>query len=381
MLLGAAALVAFALLLALGSNVAFFIDDWNVLLGRTGSFADTYLDPYNGHPSMSLVGTYRLLQTTVGMDSIVPFFVVSLLAFVASGLILFLWMRSRVGDWLALAASISILFLGSASEDLLITFQLGYFVPAACGIGCFLALERETRAGDIAACGLLLVALTFSGLGLPFLVGAAVAIALGARPLARLWVVAVPAALFALWSCGRRPRRLGRRAGLGEPGRRSRLRPRRDRGLDLRAARADRSPRGGGALAARLGTAAAGRGRDRRRGPGPLAATAVSAAGSGRCWRPCSPTGCRSRSTRVSSASRSSPATSTPAASCWSCSPRSCFGASVPSRPVLIGAFALLAVTVAGNLAALRADYLDRRLQAEAHGGAFAALDIAADSR
>ena len=202
MLLASAALAAAAMLMALGSTLAFYIDDWNLLLHRTGSFADVVLEPYNSHPVMSLVGVYRLLQTTVGMDSIVPFFAVSTLAFVASAVVLYVWLRGRVGEWLALAGAIVVLFLGSAYEDLLITLQLCFFVAVGCGIGAYLALERERPRADTLACGLLVVGLSFSGVTLAFLVGAAVAIALGPRPLRRLWVVAVPVALFGLWYLG-----------------------------------------------------------------------------------------------------------------------------------------------------------------------------------
>ena len=67
-----------------------------------------------------------------------------------------------------------------------------------------LALEREDRRGDVAACLFLIASLGFSGLGIPFLAAAAVAIGLGPREswLRRAYVVVIPAALFAAWYLG-----------------------------------------------------------------------------------------------------------------------------------------------------------------------------------
>jgi hypothetical protein len=134
------------------------------------------------------------------MSSAMPFYVVSISLFLASAVLLFTYLRSRVGDWLALVAAVLILFLGAAFEDLLWAFQLGYFASAAAGLGMLLAFDREDERGDWIACGLLVVSIAFSSLGLVFLVGAIADLILGRQPrLRRLFVVLLPAALFAFW--------------------------------------------------------------------------------------------------------------------------------------------------------------------------------------
>ena len=67
-----------------------------------------------------------------------------------------------------------------------------------------LMLEREDRLGDIAACVFLTTALGFSSLGVPFIVGAAVAVLQGKREtwLRRAYVVAIPFACFLFWYVG-----------------------------------------------------------------------------------------------------------------------------------------------------------------------------------
>ena len=151
---------------------------------------------------MSLVAVYKALQATFGMDSLTPYAVVSTLVFIASVVLLFIWMRRRVGDWLALAGALPLLFLGAAYEDLLSPFQLGYFAPIACGIGALLALERGNRRGDVVCCALLVFAISFQTVGLVFVAAAAVAIAWIASCAPAPGSSSLPAALYALWYLG-----------------------------------------------------------------------------------------------------------------------------------------------------------------------------------
>ena len=86
------------------------------------------------------------------MDSIVPYAAAAIVCFLASVLLLFIYLSRRVGDWIALAAVLPILFMGTAYEDLLTAFQINYFGSVALGIGALLAIERRDRRGDVIAC-------------------------------------------------------------------------------------------------------------------------------------------------------------------------------------------------------------------------------------
>ncbi len=156
-LLGAAATVSGVVLVVLNSNLTFFIDDWDVLLHRRGLSPDVFLEPHAGHPSMGLVALYKAIQVTFGMSSLTPYAVASTAVFLLSVVLLFVWMRARVGAWLALAGSLPLLFLGAAYEDLLTPFQVGFFAPVACGVGALLALERGHRRDPLLCCALLVV--------------------------------------------------------------------------------------------------------------------------------------------------------------------------------------------------------------------------------
>ena len=201
-ILVAAAVASAGMLIALNSQIGFFFDEWDLLLHRRGFDADAFLRPHNEHIVLGPAMVYKAIQATFGMDSTVPFQVAAIAVFITSAVLVFAWVRRSAGDWPAVFAAVAILFLGSAWEDLLSAFQIGFFSSMAAGLGALLALERKTRRADALACVLLVVSVSFSSLGLPFLAAGAVSLALTRGLPARAWTVAVPAALFALWWIG-----------------------------------------------------------------------------------------------------------------------------------------------------------------------------------
>ena len=202
LLLAGSVIASGGLLLGLGSRLSFLLDDWTFLVYRPGFDAATILAPHNEHIAAGPLLAYKAVLATFGMDSALPFRVVSTSIFLLSAVLLFFLLRRRLGEWPALAATTLVLFLGAAWEDLLWPFQLGYFASMAAGLGMLLALERGGRRADPLACGLLVVALAFSSVGLPFAAGAAVHVLQQPERLRRAYVVAVPVGLFALWYLG-----------------------------------------------------------------------------------------------------------------------------------------------------------------------------------
>jgi len=187
-------------ILSLNSQLTFIADDWELLVARDGLSVATVFEPFHENIVVGPALVCKLLQGIFGMSSAMPFYVVSVSLLLASAVLLFAYLRSRVGDWLALVAAVLILFLGAAFEDLLWAFQLGYFASAAAGLGMLLAFDRETERGDWIACGLLVISIAFSSLGLVFLAGAIVDLLLGRQPRLRRFSVAfLPAMLFAFW--------------------------------------------------------------------------------------------------------------------------------------------------------------------------------------
>jgi hypothetical protein len=202
-LLWVAVAVSGALLIGLDTQLGFMNDDWWFLIYRRGWSPDFFLRPHLDHIAIAPVAIYKLLVSAFGMSSALPFHAAATLVFLLASVLLFSWLRQRVGAWLALFGAVLILFFGPAWVDLLWAFQIGYFGSVAAGLGALLALDRGDRRGDRLACLLLLVSTSFSELGVPFAVGALVAVLAGRRAWrARLYVPLVPLALYAAWWLG-----------------------------------------------------------------------------------------------------------------------------------------------------------------------------------
>lgn len=198
--LGVAVAVSTVWLLRLDSQLTFVADDWMLLVKRHEWSFDYFLHPFHGSIVLGPGVVYKFLQETVGMGSATPYYVVSIGTFALSAVLLFFYLRRRVGDWLALFGAVLVLFLGAAFEDLLFAFQVGYFGSVAAGLGMLLCLDREDEKWDRVACGLLVVSLAFGSVGLVFAAGAAVDFILGRRPRGRRFYVAFgPIVLFGLW--------------------------------------------------------------------------------------------------------------------------------------------------------------------------------------
>jgi hypothetical protein len=201
--LAVAVAVSGVVLLGLDRQLTFYADDWVLLVKRQGSGLDYFLHPFHEQLVIGPAVVFKLLQSTFGMDSAMPFYVTSISLFLLSAVLLFVYVRRRVGDWLALAAAILILFLGAAFEDLFFAFQVGFFASVAAGMGMLIALDREDGWGDRVACALLVVSLAFSSLGIAFAAGALADLAFGRRSRAgRAYVGLLPLALYAAWWLG-----------------------------------------------------------------------------------------------------------------------------------------------------------------------------------
>jgi hypothetical protein len=196
------AAVAAVLLLVAGRRLTFFFDEWDFILGRRGSDLGTFLDPHNGHLSLFPVLVYKLLLALFGMRHYWPYRVAVVVLHLACAGIVYVIARPRLGPWLAILPVTILLFLGSAFEDLLWPFQVGFLGSTAGGLGALAALDRRPRHAETYACTLLAWSLSSSGVGVAFLIAVAVMLVAQQRALRNWWVVVLPAALFGLWYLG-----------------------------------------------------------------------------------------------------------------------------------------------------------------------------------
>jgi hypothetical protein len=203
-LLVAAMALASALLLWEGRGLTFFVDEWSFgYLGRTGLGLSELLEPDNGHLAAIPVLITKASLELFGADTALPLRVVAVAIHLVVVLFLYIFVRRHLGPLWALPPAILVLFLGAASDIIVGSHAIPIELAVAAGLGAWLALGMRSTAGDLLAAALFLVGILSNGFALPFLAGA-VAIVLidpDRRP-SRLWVVAVPVGVYALWWLG-----------------------------------------------------------------------------------------------------------------------------------------------------------------------------------
>ena len=183
-------------------GTTFWFDEWLWALERHGGGVDSLLRPHNGHLSLIPVAVYKLLFNTAGLDDYAPYRAAVIACHLAYVALLFVYVRRRLGGYLALLAAALILFLGPGWQDILWPFQIGWLISLAAGLGALLLLDRRDRTGDAVACVLVALSLASLGLGVAIALGVAVEVLWGRRRLGDIWIVAGPLALYGLWWIG-----------------------------------------------------------------------------------------------------------------------------------------------------------------------------------
>jgi hypothetical protein len=205
---------ALALLMALaalnlyrkGLGLTFNYDEWNWVMNRRDWSLGVLLEPHNEHLVLVPVLIFKVLFVTVGLDNYAAYRLSVIAVHLMVAALVFVFARPRVGNFFALAAASLILFIGSAWQDVLWPLQIGYLLAVAAGVGMLMALARRDLSGDIVACALLVLGIASASVALPFAAAAAVAILWrrngswrSRERWRRLWLVAIPLALYALW--------------------------------------------------------------------------------------------------------------------------------------------------------------------------------------
>lgn len=157
-----------------------------------------FFAPHNGHLQILGKLIYRGLFLTVGTDYTV-FRAMEIVAVLASVLFFFVLAKRRVRPYAALIPAVLLLFFGAAEGSYLWPFNVHTIGALAFGLAALLALEREDRRGDIAACALLILSIATVEVGLAFAIGVGVWVLRREDRLRRAWVFVVPLALFAIW--------------------------------------------------------------------------------------------------------------------------------------------------------------------------------------
>src|SRR5712672_1780128 len=92
-----------------GRGLSFYFDEWTFILQRQQNNASAFLAPHNGHLSVAPVLVYKALWMTVGLRHYGPYRLVEIALHLTCVVLLYVWVRRRVGEVVALVAAASLL--------------------------------------------------------------------------------------------------------------------------------------------------------------------------------------------------------------------------------------------------------------------------------
>lgn len=186
-------------LLSLGQGLSFWADEWDYVTTLQQGFS--LFRPSNGHWYAIPNAIWWVLLSTAGLRSYVPYLVVLLAMHIATCLVLFALLRRRAGSGAALVSMAVLLFSGYGSAVIFWALMITYLGSTLCGLLALLLLDGPAtnwRRAALAAV-LLLAATASSGMGLGFLVAAAVELAVDPDRRRYLATLLLPAAGFGAW--------------------------------------------------------------------------------------------------------------------------------------------------------------------------------------
>ncbi len=203
-LLALALVASGALILILTWEFTFLQDTWEYLMSRREITLDTIFRPHNEHIVAIPVLIEQQLLRIFGMGDARPEYVLLVALLLSAACFLFVYLRRRVGPWVALLATTVVLFYGPAWETLLWPFEICFVGSVLFGIAMLLALERDDTLGSLLGSICLVVSIGFSSLGIAFAAGAVASWLTGPRRLSpdRALAFVVPLALYAAWYLG-----------------------------------------------------------------------------------------------------------------------------------------------------------------------------------
>jgi len=196
----------FGALMFLGRQTLPIFDDWLFWAPPSTYAPDDLLTHYNGHAA-ALTRLLTSLSVDVGgSDAFLLHRMWAYAMHVATLGLLYFVAAPRIGRGLALVAIVPLTLMGLAWLHLLMPYSAIFQGPGMVGLlAAMLALQRESRRGDLVAFGALLAATFTATSGLAALAGIVVWLLWPPVQLRRLWVPGIPAVLWLAWYAGYKP--------------------------------------------------------------------------------------------------------------------------------------------------------------------------------
>lgn len=171
--------VAVPLLLWWGRNQWFFLDEWEFLVNRRLTDLSTVLAPHNGHWVTIPLVAYRVLYRVFGLRSYLPYQMLAVLSHL--GVVAMIWVtmrRLRIHPAIATTTALPFALYGAGRSNLLFGFQIALTGAIVFGLVQLLlgTSDEPTIRRDLVAIGFGLAAIMCSAVGIPMVIGAALAV-------------------------------------------------------------------------------------------------------------------------------------------------------------------------------------------------------------
>lgn len=161
--------VAFPLIMYLGREQWFFLDEWDFLANRDGGDFGDLMKFHNDHPSTIPIISYRLVWQFVGLRQYVPYQALAVLAHLLSAIVLWVLItrRTTVRPWTATLVTVPYILLGTGWQNIVWAFQIGLVGSMVFGFSQLLVATRRGPLGrhDTFGVALGVLAIGCSGVG------------------------------------------------------------------------------------------------------------------------------------------------------------------------------------------------------------------------
>ncbi|MGH2959170.1 MAG: hypothetical protein ACRDKE_06160 [Solirubrobacterales bacterium] len=199
-LLAAASVIAVPLLIRLQRDSGIWQDEWTFLLWRDGWSPADIFGAFNGQllPLTPIVFNIDRALFSAGATGLLTF--VSIVAQIAVAWAAFAYVRVRLGDWIAAACSLLLLFNGTGYELLVWNFNFGWMTALAAGVFALVVFESgESTKHNVGAVALLLLSMSGNNNSVVFIAAILVYALYKETRRRALLVAGPPFALFVLW--------------------------------------------------------------------------------------------------------------------------------------------------------------------------------------
>jgi hypothetical protein len=178
----------------------FYADEWAFYVRSAGFDAERMLAPHLGNLIVGTVLVYKGVLSVAGAGNHLSLRLVWIgLDLLCAGLF-FALARERVGTFAALVPALLLSVFGAAWEFFGGSLGITALLCVSTGLGALIAIERRTPWADALACLLLALSLSALSTGLAFAAGALSLLLLSTDRWRRIWVAAIPLALYGGWS-------------------------------------------------------------------------------------------------------------------------------------------------------------------------------------